>query len=213
MTEQTCTLCRKSFPVADFEGRKRCSACRERIRRNYRKPERVAKKDAYDKARYDENPQRKIDANRSWRNRNPDQFLPAHRNRIGRRRAKKKLATVEVFSHDKLITFWIGRGIDPERCFYCEGTYQDNDHVVPIADGGTHERANLLPACSPCNDSKGAKPLSEWRGGIHEERALLALGRAKEETAQPNPTSATQPVSPETGTRSFKKEYHYAEAR
>lgn len=28
------------------------------------------------------------------------------------------------------------------------------DHVVPLADGGAHEPANMVPSCKPCNDSR-----------------------------------------------------------
>lgn len=50
------------------------------------------------------------------------------------------------------------------RCAYCgeEATLQ-RDHVVPLALGGTHGPGNIVPACQPCNYSKGAVPLTVWR--------------------------------------------------
>lgn len=53
------------------------------------------------------------------------------------------------------------------RCAYC-GRDLDVcgfvvDHVHPQALGGRHEVENLLPACSPCNTSKGKKTLEQFR--------------------------------------------------
>lgn len=41
-------------------------------------------------------------------------------------------------------------------CDYCGGPANTVDHVVAVARGGTSDRANLVPACWPCNRSKGA---------------------------------------------------------
>lgn len=54
------------------------------------------------------------------------------------------------------------------RCWYC-GTQTNPfddfrvDHVVPVADGGTNDPANLAPACHPCNAAKGAMALEAFR--------------------------------------------------
>ncbi len=52
-------------------------------------------------------------------------------------------------------------------CAYCMGSDQITvDHVVPVSKNGPNTIDNLLPACGPCNSSKGNKPLTEWlRGG------------------------------------------------
>jgi len=36
------------------------------------------------------------------------------------------------------------------------------DHVLPLSRGGTHSADNVVPACPPCNMSKGDKTLEEW---------------------------------------------------
>jgi 5-methylcytosine-specific restriction endonuclease McrA len=46
------------------------------------------------------------------------------------------------------------------RCVYC-GTGLDLadatlDHVIPLSRGGSHEPGNLVTACQPCNQRKGA---------------------------------------------------------
>ena len=50
-------------------------------------------------------------------------------------------------------------------CAYCGGTPRKNqrltrDHLEPISIGGLTTQANIIPACSSCNSSKGAE---EWR--------------------------------------------------
>lgn len=58
------------------------------------------------------------------------------------------------------------------RCAYCgERTEKlTRDHVVPLSRGGTHSIGNILPACWPCNSSKRASTLTEWK------RRLLRQG-------------------------------------
>lgn len=45
-----------------------------------------------------------------------------------------------------------------------EGATADLDHVHPLARGGPHTVANLVPACRRCNRSKGARPSPRSRG-------------------------------------------------
>lgn len=54
---------------------------------------------------------------------------------------------------------------DGHKCRYCgsnQGPF-DVDHIVPVARGGGDEIGNLVLACVPCNHSKGAKLLREWK--------------------------------------------------
>ena len=37
------------------------------------------------------------------------------------------------------------------------------DHVVPVAKGGRHALANILPACGDCNAHKSDLLLVEWK--------------------------------------------------
>lgn len=49
-------------------------------------------------------------------------------------------------------------------CSYCGAVGEMTlDHVVPISRGGVHGVSNLVPACGPCNFSKGQKLLIEWK--------------------------------------------------
>jgi 5-methylcytosine-specific restriction endonuclease McrA len=47
------------------------------------------------------------------------------------------------------------------RCAYCgKSAALTMDHVVPVTKGGEHGPTNIIPACLPCNSSKGAR--SKW---------------------------------------------------
>ncbi len=52
-----------------------------------------------------------------------------------------------------------------EKCHYCEATgiALQLDHVMPRSRGGPDHPDNLVPACGPCNSSKGARTPEEWR--------------------------------------------------
>lgn len=53
------------------------------------------------------------------------------------------------------------------RCAYCGERPEvlHMDHVVPLARGGRHAIGNVLPACPPCNQTKAARFVVEWRHG------------------------------------------------
>lgn len=48
-------------------------------------------------------------------------------------------------------------------CVYCGDPAATADHVRPLSRGGWEHESNLVPACKPCNCSKGAKLLTEWQ--------------------------------------------------
>jgi len=54
---------------------------------------------------------------------------------------------------------------DGFKCHYCGITSAAEvlvvDHVVPVAEGGTTEAANLVTACIPCNGGKSSVPLDK----------------------------------------------------
>jgi hypothetical protein len=56
---------------------------------------------------------------------------------------------------------------DGFRCHYCGatpvGALLQVDHVIPRAEGGTDDPANLITACTPCNSGKSSVSLDESR--------------------------------------------------
>jgi 5-methylcytosine-specific restriction endonuclease McrA len=56
-------------------------------------------------------------------------------------------------------------------CAYCGKNKADHrDHVTPISKGGTDAIGNILPACAPCNLSKGSLLLIEWKNKAKNDR-------------------------------------------
>lgn len=51
------------------------------------------------------------------------------------------------------------------KCWYCgrADLALALDHVFPRSRGGNDDPENLVPACQPCNSSKGARTPEEWR--------------------------------------------------
>lgn len=50
-------------------------------------------------------------------------------------------------------------------CAYCGRPFSDGlqatqDHVMPVSRGGFHTADNVVPACQPCNSSKGARMIA-----------------------------------------------------
>lgn len=55
----------------------------------------------------------------------------------------------------------------------CIGTARIADHIIPMAEGGTHDPANGQAACDPCHDAK--------------TRDEIARGRARRSRKRPPP--------------------------
>ena len=74
---------------------------------------------------------------------------------------------------------------DEIPCHYCRNMVKRAevtlDHVYPRALGGRDEARNLVPACRPCNQEKGARLGAEFdpRGGCGSVLGVLpcSLGR------------------------------------
>jgi 5-methylcytosine-specific restriction endonuclease McrA len=98
-------------------------------------------------------------ASRAWWAANVEK----HRLYQSNRRAKKASHpdSVPVSERDWLRLVRRYRGC----CAYCEqpATELHMDHVIPLHKGGRHGIGNVLPACPPCNLSKSASLLIEWR--------------------------------------------------
>jgi 5-methylcytosine-specific restriction endonuclease McrA len=87
--------------------------------------------------------------------------LCSNRTRRDRRRAHEKggyvedVPRLEIFERDRWICQLCGRKIN-RRLKHGHPMAAVIDHIVPLADGGLHERRNCQAAHAWCNSSKGA---------------------------------------------------------
>lgn len=54
---------------------------------------------------------------------------------------------VESFTEAEMIAHWV----NGRRCIYCDGPFQEIEHLIPIGLGGAHTLDNCAPSCRPCN--------------------------------------------------------------
>lgn len=73
-----------------------------------------------------------------------------------RRRARKAGAAINDLTAAQWREILAAYG---HRCVYCGRKMQrlTQDHIVPLANGGTHTFSNIVPACRSCNSKKGTK--------------------------------------------------------
>lgn len=204
MELKTCTKCGVPKPLDEFTAdrskrdgkRPGCKACHREARQavagstNEKRRQRYltnveqerAQAREYARAHVDEqrirsrsyraqNRERLYEATNQWRKANPEKVRASNQ----RRRAQKRDATVEPFSFRDMLNDWEEH--DLWGCFYCGDDVSQGyevDHFVPLANGGPHALENLVPACKPCNGSKGAgdpwrflRSALEARGGCH----------------------------------------------
>lgn len=87
------------------------------------------------------------------------------------RKQLSKRTRFEVFKRDGFV------------CQYC-GAHPPQvilhvDHIVPVAEGGGNEVANLITACSACNLGKGAVPLGSAPTSLEQRAAEVAEREAQ----------------------------------
>jgi hypothetical protein len=129
---------------------------RDRNREHYRQLLR-----AWDKR----NREKRRASSAAWRKANPDKH--AH---ISARRRALELSAPGSHTYTEwqtLLAEW------DYRCAYCgvSGVRLQRDHVVALALGGSHDIANILPACRVCNSRKRLMAREEF------EQLLLAESR------------------------------------
>lgn len=61
------------------------------------------------------------------------------------------------------------------RCYRCGRPATTADHIVPLAEGGSHAITNLRPACEQCNKSRGGI-LGRTRQLARQGRRILPAG-------------------------------------
>lgn len=161
MTAKQCTKCRQTKPLdlfvkraANRDGRTNvCKACHSATATT---PERQREADRRFRLAH---PERKRQASLQWDRDNPWSKL----GRDARRRALKAGATIEPVDAAAVLA-------SRPDCYLCGDLlagYLHLDHIVPLARGGAHCMANLLPTHEPCNLRKSDKLLAEldWYAG------------------------------------------------
>lgn len=94
-----------------------------------------------------------------WAAENPEAMQARRRQRRARKRNNPGSVGVKLKDWRRLVHRF------RDCCAYCGARPEtmQMDHVIPLALGGRHAIGNVLPACPPCNHSKSARLLIEWR--------------------------------------------------
>lgn len=118
------------------------------------------------KARKDEYNRANPDKVRSWQKRYRTENPEVSRAGCSLRNARKRTASVErvslldVIARDGAACYMCGVLTDP-RAPKQSRFKAEIEHVIPLANGGTHTLDNLKCACHPCNAVKGHRLTAE----------------------------------------------------
>ena len=118
---------------------------------------------------YHRNRERAIETSLAWIQAHPDEArVQTQRTRLRRQQVLGSITALEWRA--KLEEF-------DGRCAYCGEPAEpvEMDHFIPVSRGGEHWVANVLPACRPCNRSKGQKTLEEWQAERARRGELIPL--------------------------------------
>lgn len=100
---------------------------------------------------YEENRVRHLAASSAWAAANPENKRLAAQRRRERKTNAKGFATPEQIA--ARVAYYGG------CCAYCGGPYEELDHVVALAAGGSAWPSNLRPSCRSCNRRKATRSL------------------------------------------------------
>ena len=158
-----CTKCAEDKPLDEFSrdprkscGRKsQCRVCDNARRAAYRRAN-IEKEREADRAYRAANSERIAEYARGWRAENPEHgakwraanpHIDREMGYVYRARKFGFEPVVESFTVAEMVAYW-GNG---ERCIYCDGPFQEIDHMIPVGLGGHHVISNVAPSCVPCN--------------------------------------------------------------
>lgn len=174
-----CSRCSQILPFSAFNRDKStrtglsryCRACRKQIRAHYHdtRPELARATNARWRKKH---PERAAEFVRNWLSRHPEHRVSQrpkitkwqrehpkeHCAKQARRRARKRQAAGYDYTTAQHIKWrWEMWG---NKCWICGAPATCTDHVIALANGGSHWPANLRPCCTLCNSRKGAKPFN-----------------------------------------------------
>lgn len=90
---------------------------------------------------------------------------------------------VESFTREDLVRAY------GDKCYLCDGPFEELDHVVEVHEGGSHTLENCRPSCRDCNWAKHVKsnPAGGQRkltpGDASKVRQAVAEGRTQKSLA------------------------------
>lgn len=174
--------------VSQSDGyRPECKECRKAYSRAYheRNASQIRAKVKRWKA---ENRQHAIEYGRRWRKENVDKkraidkrWYDANRERVAEyatkpirrayarvnaknQKAKRKAAAGATVEQISLAEWAALQAEYSGLCVYCHTRPEalTMDHVVPLIDGGSHTKDNIVPACGRCNREKSTRSLVEY---------------------------------------------------
>jgi 5-methylcytosine-specific restriction endonuclease McrA len=149
-------------PERDRESRRQWRAANpERYREGQRRWREANPESGRERGRrwYEANQERRREQIGRWRAANPEQYAA-----IARRSDRKRKAALRGAPYTPegaAYVEWIYATNPP--CAYCGAPSDTIDHIVPVANGGTGDKANLAPACVSCNSAKGTLSATEFR--------------------------------------------------
>jgi len=130
------------------------------------------RKTAWQREYYKQNPDKVKAIGRTWRVQHPEQvkmnsreYRETHRDyravHNAKRRALKAGCRANVFTGKEWGAMKAAYGY---RCVYCQKKKPlTQDHVIPLAKGGLHDKANIVPACQSCNSRKNTREAPSYQ--------------------------------------------------
>lgn len=185
---KACAECGNVKDADEFDlhsrGRRRanCRSCSSRYHRErYAEDPEPAKARAL--ARVSANPEGKRAADADYYLRNRDQVLARVRaysldnpevQRAHAARRKVRI-TVDMTAEDRRDSIEWRKAIKDDPCFYCgeHAEVMHDDHMTPLAKGGTDHWWNLVRACASCNLRKSATTAEEFMERLAREEGVI----------------------------------------
>jgi len=137
-----------------YAQKNRKSKSEKDLKRYYSKKEEILIKNAeYRKTNHES----KLEIERASRDKNKEKNRPS-------KNARQSVRNRLVSDSKYVIIYKDLKRIYSQPCLNC-GTNENQslDHKIPLSRGGEHRIGNIMTLCQPCNASKNAKTIMEWK--------------------------------------------------
>lgn len=107
---------------------------------------------------------------KAWRDANPERHRLNKRIGQQRRKARIKALAASFTTADWKVVLEVYNG----KCAYCGGAHDklQQDHVMPVVQGGGYTKDNIVPACPKCNLEKHDRTPEQWVSRWYERTSL-----------------------------------------